>query len=43
MDIQLLPLREEETIAFKVEMQEAFQHGFLAYYKDGRKIEGASK
>ena len=26
--IQLLPLREAQTIAFKEEMQEAFQHGF---------------
>ena len=34
MNIQLLPLREEETIAFKEEMQEAFQHGFQAYYKE---------
>ncbi len=34
MNIQLFPLREEETIAFKEEMQEAFQHGFMAYYKD---------
>ena len=34
MNIQLFPLREEETIAFKEEMQEAFQHGFLAYYKE---------
>lgn len=28
MNIQFLPLREEETIAFKEEMQEAFQQGF---------------
>ena len=34
MNIQLLPLREEETIAFKEEMQEAFQHGFQTYYKE---------
>jgi len=34
MNIQLFPLREEETIAFKEEMQEAFQHGFRAYYKE---------
>ena len=34
MNIQLFPLREEETIAFKEEMQEAFQHGFQAYYKE---------
>jgi len=26
--IRLLPLREAQTIAFKEEMQEAFQHGF---------------
>ena len=26
--IQLLPLREAQTIAMKEEMQEAFQHGF---------------
>ena len=32
--IQLLPLREAQTIAFKEEMQKAFQHGFHAYYKD---------
>jgi GNAT superfamily N-acetyltransferase len=34
MNIQLFPLREEETIAFKEEMQEAFQHGFQAYNKE---------
>lgn len=34
MNIQLLPLREEETIAFKEEMQESFQHGFQTYYKE---------
>ena len=34
MKIQLLPLREAQTIAFKEEMQEAFQHGFESYYKD---------
>ena len=34
MNIQLLPLREEETIAFKEEMQKSFQHGFQAYYKE---------
>jgi hypothetical protein len=28
MNIQLLPLREEETIAFKEEMQEAFSRDF---------------
>jgi len=32
--IRLLPLREAQTIAFKEEMQEAFQHGFHASYKD---------
>ena len=32
--IWLLPLREAQTIAFKEEMQEAFQHGFQSYYKD---------
>jgi len=32
--MQLIRLRTEETIAFKEEMQEAFQHGFMAYYKD---------
>ena len=35
MKIQLLPLSSEHTIAFKEEMQEAFQHGFEAYNKDG--------
>ena len=33
-EIQLLRLAEEHTIAFKEEMQEAFQHGFQAYNKD---------
>ena len=33
--IQLVRLSEEHTIAFKEEMQEAFQHGFEAYNKDG--------
>ena len=33
-EIRLLPLREAKTIAFKEEMQEAFQHGFQSYYKD---------
>jgi GNAT superfamily N-acetyltransferase len=33
-EIRLLPLREAQTIAFKEEMQEAFQHGFQSYYKD---------
>ena len=31
--IRLLPLRAAKTIAFKEEMQEAFQHGFQSYYK----------
>ncbi|MBO4826122.1 MAG: GNAT family N-acetyltransferase [Prevotella sp.] len=33
--ILLLPLRSEEIIAFKEEMQEAFQYGFEAYNKEG--------
>ena len=33
-ELRLLPLREAQTIAFKEEMQEAFQHGFESYYKD---------
>ena len=33
-EIQLIRLAEEHTIAFKEEMQEAFQHGFQAYNKD---------
>ena len=32
MNIQLLPLREEDTIAFKEEIQEAFQQGFQAHF-----------
>ena len=32
--IQMIRLAEEHTIAFKEEMQEAFQHGFQAYNKD---------
>ena len=32
--IRLIKLSEEHTIAFKEEMQEAFQHGFEAYNKD---------
>ena len=32
--IRLSRLSEEHTIAFKEEMQEAFQHGFEAYNKD---------
>ena len=34
LGIKLIRLSEEHTIAFKEEMQEAFQHGFMAYYKD---------
>jgi N-acetylglutamate synthase-like GNAT family acetyltransferase len=34
MNIQLLPLREEETIAFKEEMQKAFEHGFKSHSHD---------
>ena len=33
-NIRLVRLSEEHTIAFKEEMQEAFQHGFEAYNKD---------
>ena len=32
--IRLVGLSEEHTVAFKEEMQEAFQHGFEAYNKD---------
>ena len=32
--IQLVGLSEEHIVAFKEEMQEAFQHGFEAYNKD---------
>jgi len=32
--IRLLLLREAQAVAFKEEMQEAFQHGFQSYYKD---------
>ena len=32
--IRLVRLSEEHTVAFKEEMQEAFQHGFEAYNKD---------
>ena len=32
--IHLVRLSEEHTIAFKEEMQEAFQHGFEAYNKE---------
>ena len=35
--IRLLRLREEQTIAFKEEMQEAFQHGFQSYSKENNK------
>ena len=35
--IQLIKLAEEHTIAFKEEMQEAFQHGFQAYNKHPQK------
>ncbi|MBQ6079348.1 MAG: GNAT family N-acetyltransferase [Muribaculaceae bacterium] len=35
--IQLIRLVEEHTVAFKEEMQEAFQHGFQAYNKDDGK------
>ena len=38
MKIQLLPLREAQTVAFKEEMQEAFQHGFESYYKDDNQM-----
>ncbi len=34
MTIHLLQLRQEQTIAMKEEMQEAFQCGFLSYHKD---------
>lgn len=34
MIIQLIKLRKEQTIAFKEEMQESFQHGFHTYYKE---------
>ena len=30
-NIQLIKLSQEHTIAFKEEMQEAFQHGFQSY------------
>ena len=38
MKIQLLPLREAQAVAFKEEMQEAFQHGFESYYKDDNQM-----
>ena len=34
MEIRLIRLTENNTIAFKKEMQEAFQRGFQAYNKD---------
>ena len=34
MKIQLIRLRTEQAVAFKEEMQDAFQHGFKSYYKD---------
>ena len=37
MKIQLIRLRTEQTIAFKEEMQEAFQHGFKSYDKENNK------
>ena len=33
--IRLVRLSEEHTVALKEEMQDAFQHGFEAYNKDG--------
>ena len=38
MKIQLIRLRTEQTVAFKEEMQEAFQHGFESYYKDDNQM-----
>ena len=38
MKIQLIKLRTEQTVAFKEEMQEAFQHGFQSYYKDDNQM-----
>ena len=35
--IRLSRIREEQTIAFKEEMQEAFQHGFKSYHKENNK------
>jgi len=40
--IQLVRLSEEHTIVFKEEMQEAFQHGFMAYYKDDNQRVGGA-
>jgi len=37
MNIQLLRLRTEETIEFKEEMQEAFQHGFDSAERGGNR------
>lgn len=34
MQIHLIPLRTEQTVAFKNEMQESFQQGFQTYYKE---------
>ena len=34
MDYRLVRLAREHTVAFKEEMQEAFQHGFQSYYKN---------
>jgi GNAT superfamily N-acetyltransferase len=36
--MRLTRLKEEETVTFKEEMQEAFLHGFLAYYKDNNQM-----
>ena len=36
--IRLVRLSEEHIIAFKEEMQEAFQHGFEAYNKDAEEV-----
>ena len=36
--IRLVRLSEEHTVAFKEEMQEAFQHGFEAYNKDAEEM-----
>ena len=38
MKIQLIGLRTEQTVAFREEMQEAFQHGFQSYYKDDNQM-----
>jgi hypothetical protein len=39
--IRLVRLSEEHTVAFKEEMQEAFQHGFEAYNKDAEETDSA--